>query len=131
MEDLAPVEASSTVCANIGPRERALRVRFGVVGWAITLLAAGGMVELHAAWWARLLIALPAFLGAIGVFQATAQTCVAFARQGIMVLGPDRSSARKVEDAQMKAQIARQARRVYLQSALATLGVVAVVLAIP
>ncbi len=131
MEDVSPIESSSQVCANIGPRERALRVRFGVVATAVTLLMLGGLLETHAPWWARLLIVLPAFSAAMGFFQATAKTCVAFARKDLIVLGPTRASAKKVEDERVRAQIAKQARRVYLNAAIATAVTVAVVLVIP
>lgn len=128
MEDVSPLE--TRVCANIGPKERALRVRIGFIGAGLTLLAIGGLLETHSPWWARLLVALPAFVGAMGFFQATAQTCVAFARKGIIVLG-DRKDAKRVDSEELKARIASQARRVYINAALATAVTVAVVLVIP
>jgi hypothetical protein len=128
MEDVSPLETK--VCANIGPKERALRVRIGFIGAGITVLMAGGLIETHAAWFFRLFVAMPAFLGAIGFFQATAQTCVAFARKGIIVLG-DRSDAKRVDSEELKARIAAQARRVYINAFLATAVTVAVVLVIP
>ena len=132
MEDVSPIESSSSqLCANIGPRERAIRVRFGAAATVVTLLALGGLLETHAPWWARIFIALPAFSAAMGFFQATAQTCVAFARKDIIVLGPTRASAVRVPDDKVRAQIAKQARRVYLNAVIATAVTVAVVLAIP
>jgi hypothetical protein len=128
MEDVSPLETK--VCANIGPKERAMRVRIGFIGAGLTLLAIGGLVESHAPWWARLFIALPAFIASIGFFQATAQTCVAFARKGIIVLG-DRKDAKRVDSEEMKARIASQARRVYINAFAATAVTVAIVLVIP
>jgi lysylphosphatidylglycerol synthetase-like protein (DUF2156 family) len=128
MEDVAPLETK--VCANIGPKERALRVRIGFIGAGLTLLAVGGLLETHSPWWARVLVALPAFVGAMGFFQATAQTCVAFARRGIIVLG-DRKDAKRVDSDELKARIASQVRRVYINAAITTAAVVALVLVIP
>src|SRR5205823_715475 len=96
----------------------------------LTLLAIGGLLETHSPWWARLFVALPTFIGAIGFFQATGQTCVAFARKGIIVLG-DRKDARRVDSDELKARIASQARRVYLNALATTAVTVAIVLVIP
>lgn len=63
-----------TCVANIGPGERRQRLRAGIVGWAI---AAAGLVALlifDVTRLARLALALPLWLGAIGFFQHREKT---------------------------------------------------------
>ncbi|MCK6502157.1 hypothetical protein L6R53_01910 [Myxococcota bacterium] len=68
-------EPSAEVClANIGPREQRKRMTYGVValavGVAIGLALWGSGV--HRGW--RLVLALPFWMGALGVFQAREKT---------------------------------------------------------
>jgi hypothetical protein len=121
----------SGVCANIGPRERRIRNISGVVGVGITLLVLSALLETHASRVWRLTLALPVYMAAIGFLQARAQTCVAFARKGIRVLGDSRTGAEQVVDEGMRAQIAKQARSVYVQTTLVTVIVVALALVLP
>lgn len=121
----------SEACANIGPRERRLRNRVGVAGTLLTLLVAAALIETHAPWWARLFLVLPAFVAAMGFLQAREHVCVAFAKQGIRVLGDSREGAEKVQDDALAASIAASARRIYLQSAAVVAALVVVVLVIP
>ena len=63
------------VCvANIGPRERRKRMRFGaallVVGAGLAVLLVG--IEAHRLW--RLVLFLPFWAGAMGVLQAKEKT---------------------------------------------------------
>jgi hypothetical protein len=119
------------VCANIGPKERRLRNQVGVIGVAITLLLIGALLETHVPRVWRLTVFFPAFLSAMGFLQARAQTCVRFAREGIRVLSDNRDNAEKVIEPTMAAKIASQARRVYLQSVAAVVGLILLVLVIP
>jgi hypothetical protein len=118
------------VCANIGPRERQKRNQVGVAGALFTLLTLAALVETHASLVVRLVIIVPAFLCAMGFLQARAQTCVAFAKKGIRVLG-DGAEAERVTDDGMAAAIAAQARKVYVQAAVAVAAVTLLVMVIP
>ncbi|MBL8951456.1 MAG: hypothetical protein JNK82_11800 [Myxococcaceae bacterium] len=121
---------TSTVCANIGPRERRKRNLVGVAGALFTLLTLAALIETHASVGLRLVVIVPAFLTAMGFLQARAQTCVAFARRGIRVLG-DGAEAERVTDDGMAAAIAAQARKVYVQATVAVVALTLVVMAIP
>src|SRR5260221_8203735 len=108
--------SESEVCANIGPAERRRRNVTGVIGTVATMLVISALIETHAPPVWRFIVLLPAYVAAIGVLQARAQTCVAFARKGIRVLGDSRRDAEKGVDTAMTAKIAAQARKGYVQS---------------
>ncbi len=59
---------------NIGPRERAKRMRLGQVFAAVTTLAGAALIATSAPTWARALVFLPAIVAAYGVFQALERT---------------------------------------------------------
>lgn len=72
---MSSVSNSATVCiANIGPRERRKRMRFGValltVGAALAVFL--WVLGAHRPW--RLALFLPLWAGAIGIFQAREKT---------------------------------------------------------
>jgi hypothetical protein len=98
---------------NIGPREKARRLRVGVVMFlvsgavALFLLVAG----VSRVW--RIPVFLPLLIGAFGVFQVRAETCVALAARGLRNMDAgDESIADPLELRTIKAQ----ARRVNLQA---------------
>jgi hypothetical protein len=117
-------------CENIGPAERAKRKRVGVICSALTLLSAAALLETHAAWPWRLLVALPASIAAMGFLQAHARTCVAFVAANVTVMG-DRSSKVDVTAEAERAAFRKKARTIYLQGALATAVVVGLLLLLP
>ncbi len=59
---------------NIGPRERAKRMRFGVIAGAITAAVGTAAIALNAPVWARAFVFLPALMAGYGVFQAREKT---------------------------------------------------------
>ena len=59
---------------NIGPRERALRARFGYVALAAGVVLAAALVALDAAWWWRLLVVFPFGTAAANWLQARERT---------------------------------------------------------
>ena len=66
---------SNEICiANIGPRERDKRMKFGVVLLAFAALAACGFLALDVNRLYRIALFLPFWLAAIGIFQARAKT---------------------------------------------------------
>ena len=114
----APAATSSEYCvANIGPAERRKRltvavVALGVCSLASVLLIADGVPR----WW-RLGLFLPWWTAALGIFQARAQVCVAFAARGVQKLGSEQQPQPREElDA-----VRREARRVHVRSLLAAL----------
>lgn len=117
-------------CENIGPAERKKRNRIGVVFSALTLLSAAALLETHAAWPWRLILAIPAGVAAMGFLQARAHTCVAFVGANIKVMG-DSSSKADVTDQAERAAFQKKARTIYLQGLLATVVVVGLFLLLP
>ena len=112
---------------NIGPRQRRRRLIGGV---ALLLVAAGaGLVliwlEAPRPW--RLLAALPAWAGALGVFQVTAKTCIALAARGQRNMD---AGDETIEDERELEQVRAQSTQVYIRSALAAAIVAAVLIAI-
>lgn len=59
---------------NIGPRQRRMRMRFGVAGLVVGGLACAIMVGLDASRGWRPLLLLPFWAGASGIFQAMEHT---------------------------------------------------------
>ena len=70
-----PANETAGVCiANIGPRERRKRQRFGVVLFVVGVVLAVFLIEIdaHRLW--RLLLFLPFWAGASGLLQAREKT---------------------------------------------------------
>jgi hypothetical protein len=110
-----------SVCvANIGPRQRRLRLVGGIVMLAAT---AALMFSLRQASWSIRLLAFPALLTtSVLLLQAQAQTCVALAGRGERDLDHGREP---VSSPAELATIKAQARRVAVQSAVIAILVMA------
>jgi hypothetical protein len=119
----------STVCvANIGPRGRQQRLRFGMIWLAIGSGAASVLALVGVPRWLRLGLFGPFAFGAIGVFQAYEQTCVALAARGTRDLD---SGQEHVDDSAAMRQIKRQARKVFAEGILSAALLTALALALP
>jgi len=117
----------ATVCiANIGPRERRRRVVFGAVMTAVTLAVVFWLFMAGVSRPLRVLVFLPAFMAALGYFQARAQTCVALAARGTMNMD---DGDRAVGDGAVLVQMRQQSRQVLVQAASTAMLVTAVLLA--
>lgn len=60
--------------ANIGPKGRRQRVTLGVVMLGIGVIALCGLLWFEAERWLRVLLVVPFWVGALGVFQARGHT---------------------------------------------------------
>jgi hypothetical protein len=106
-----------TACINIGPAERRKRWVAGAVGFGLALLgfALLGLAEVARPW--RLVLFIPAWIGALGVLQARTGTCVALARRGTRNLDGKEEPAPEAELQPARAQ----ARALHVQALVAAL----------
>jgi hypothetical protein len=64
-----------TVCiANIGPNQQRLRLRFGLVMFAMGIMIAALLILTGVHWAWRIVLFMPFYLGATGYFQARDKT---------------------------------------------------------
>lgn len=87
-------DAHSPGVCNIGPAEIARRRQAGHVGVAATIAVLVLLLAIDAppAW--RLVLTLPASLGAVGYLQAARRFCANFGFRGVYNFGPLRSTVR-------------------------------------
>ena len=107
---------------NIGPAEVALRRRVGHTGLIITVVLAAVLLALDAAPAWRLLLALPAAMGAAGYLQASLRFCANFGFRGVYnfdALGHEQ----RVAAEEARAQDRRRAVLVAVASAVIGLAV--------
>jgi hypothetical protein len=126
----SPREAWSSAehcAANIGPAERRKRLTIGLLAMAVCTLASVLLIRDGAPRWWRLLLVLPWWTAALGIFQARAQVCVAFAARGVRKLGDELGPQPPNElDA-----VRREARRIHVRALLSAVLLTALSLAWP
>jgi hypothetical protein len=71
---MSDVAVGEVCIANIGPKQRQMRLNFGLAGFALTAMLLIALIALGAPVWARVLVFLPAMAGAIGVWQYREKT---------------------------------------------------------
>jgi hypothetical protein len=122
------VEPGQVCIANISPRERQKRLRYGIIGLVISLVVLLILLATGANHWWRLVLFFLISGSATGFFQWKDKTCIAFARQNARKLG---DQLEQIEDASELAQVRRQARRVQIKSILAGAIITLLVLLLP
>ena len=107
---------------NIGKAEIAHRLRFGWIGVAVTVVLAAIFyaTRIPAAW--RLVLILPAAVGAIGLLQGYMHFCADFGMRGVFNFGPDVGKTDTVEQAEFRRKDRRKAVSIGVWSLL--IGVV-------
>jgi hypothetical protein len=121
------IEARDLCIPNIGPRERRRRLIGGAVSLALGVIAAALLLGFGAqrAW--RIVVFLPVWAGALGLFQAKERTCVALAARAVQNMdGGDEA----INDPLVLAQMRRQARRVHTRTIVLAVLVTAAILAV-
>ena len=113
---------------NIGPKERAKRLRIGAAVLAVGALVSIALVLAGAerAW--RPIVFLPFWAGATTLFQVYEKTCVALAARNVRNL--DAGEVAVTNSAELE-QIRRQARRVRLEGFATAVVLMLVLLALP
>jgi hypothetical protein len=122
------MQEQTTCVANIGPRGRQRRFRRGLVWMGVGAGAGAALALAGAPRWLRLASFGPFLLGAIGVFQAYEQTCVMLAARRTRNMD---TGEEQITDQAIVRQVDRQARKVYIESALTAALLTAILLALP
>lgn len=105
------------VC-NIGPAEIAQRRTAGWLGLGITVVAWALFFAFHVPAGFRLLLFIPAALGASGFLQAAFHFCAGFAMRGVFNLGPKVGTTEPVESEEFRRKDRAKASRIMIYSAL-------------
>lgn len=109
------MESHSAPIANIGTGERRKRLVWGIVAFGAGVAIAVLLAVVHAPLIWRLPLFLLFLVGALGIFQARARTCVKLAARGQRDMD---SGPQPIPDAAELQQVQRQARAVYVKSAV-------------
>jgi hypothetical protein len=110
---------------NIGPAEVARRRRTGHVGLAITVVLLGVLLALDAPTWMRLILFVPAAVGAAGYLQAHFRFCADYGWRGVFNVGERAGHGRTtaVADAAARRADRRRAMLISLGSGVIGLAV--------
>ena len=121
-------EIVESCIANISPRERQLRMRFGVVMFFVSIMFLVALVafDVNPLW--RLLLFVMFTAAATGYFEAKDKTWVALASRGLRKVG---DTAEKIDDDNELKQVRHQALKVYLKSTLVALVLTLIAYLIP
>jgi hypothetical protein len=113
---------------NIGPRERRRRLVGGIALLLVAACVGASLVWFGAPRPWRLLVFLPAWAGALGVFQVTAKTCVALAARGLRNM--DEGDAEITDPSELE-QVRAQSRQVHIRAALSAAVIAALLALVP
>ncbi len=117
------------VC-NIGPAERRQRLTIGWIGAGLTVVALAAFVIFGVPDPWRLLVAVPAGLGANGILQYRMHFCVGFAMLGLYNLGA-LGSQESVIDKEMRRADQRKGLQIIGLSALVAAATVVIAVLLP
>jgi hypothetical protein len=117
------------VCVpNIGPREHARRLRIGVAMFIVAIVMGVLLMTTGASRVWRATVFLPLLIGAFGVLQVRAHTCVALAARGLRNMD---AGDEPIADAAELRAVKAQARRVNIQAMALAATLTAVFVALP
>jgi len=128
MATVSDTSGESVVCENIGPRERAKRMRFGVAAGVVAAGLGVVLVATNAPRITRLTVFVPLVIAGLGVFQARERTCVANVARGVRNM--DDGDKPVTDDGDVR-QLALQGRRVYVQAFGSAAALTALLLILP
>ena len=118
------------VC-NIGPAERRQRLNVGWLGAGLTFAALAAFVIFSVPDPWRVLVAVPAMLGAIGFLQYALHFCVNFAMRGLYNLGSALGAEENVVDAAMRKADQRKGLQIIGLSLLIAAAAVVIAVLLP
>ncbi len=113
---------------NMGAAEKRVRMIMGTVSLVVGVVAAAILVYTGVSRWWRLLLILPFYNAALGLFQASSGTCVMMAGQGFKKLG---ARLEKVTDPEEDRALRKQARNIFILSGLIASAVTALCVLFP
>ncbi|MEP6479770.1 MAG: hypothetical protein ABJB03_10290 [Rhodoglobus sp.] len=118
------------VC-NIGPAEIRMRRQSGIIGAVVTVLALVAFVVFHVPDPWRLLVALPAGLGASGFLQAAFHFCARFGMSGLFNFGSEVGKTEAVHEQEYRRKDQRKAISILGLSLVAAAVVVVIAVLLP
>lgn len=107
---------------NMGAAEKRVRIIMGTASLVVGVVAAAVLVYTGLSRWWRLLLILPFYNAALGLFQASSGTCVMMAGQGFKKVG---ARLERVTDPEEDKALRKQARNIFIFSALLAAAVTA------
>ncbi|HEX6273672.1 MAG TPA: hypothetical protein VFZ53_11545 [Polyangiaceae bacterium] len=121
-------ESASVCIPNIGPKERAKRLRIGVIVLLTGAFVSAALLLAGADRPWRLVAFIPFWAGATALFQVYEKTCIALAARNVRNLDDGEVA---VGDSDERRQIGRQARRVRLEGLATALVLTLALFALP
>ncbi len=118
------IEYVPGVC-NIGPAEIKRRMMVGYWGTVIALVLFVALYSLHLPDWTRIILAVPAFMGATGFIQGLTHFCAGFGMSGVFNFG-SLGTTQKVGDSKAAAKDRQKALALFGYSLLIAIAVTAI-----
>ena len=115
---------------NIGPAEIARRRRSGHVGLIATIALLGILLALDAPTWMRLIVFLPAAVGAAGYLQAHFRFCANYGWRGVFNVGERAGHDRTTDVADAAARRADRRRAMLISAGSGAIGLAVTLLAL-
>lgn len=115
---------------NIGPAEIARRRWTGHVGLATTVVLLGMLLALDAPTWMRLIVFLPAAVGAAGYLQAHFRFCADYGWRGVFNIGERAGHDRTTDVVDPAARQADRRRAMLISAGSGVIGLVVTLLAL-
>ena len=115
---------------NIGPAEIARRRRTGHVGLITTVVLFAVLLALDAPTWARLVVFLPAVIGAAGYLQAHFRFCADYGWRGVFNVGERAGHDRTTDVADSAARRADRRRAMLISAGSAVIALAVTLLAL-
>ena len=115
---------------NIGPAEIARRRRSGHVGLITAVALLGILLALDAPTWMRLIVFLPAAVGAAGYLQAHFRFCANYGWRGVFNVGERAGHDRTTDVADAAARRADRRRALLISAGSGAIGLAVALLAL-
>ncbi len=115
---------------NIGPAEIARRRMSGHVGLITTVVLLGVLLALDAPTWMRLIVFLPAAVGAAGYLQAYFHFCANYGWRGVFNVGERAGHDRTTDVIDVEARRADRRRAMLISAGSGVIGLAVTLLAL-